>query len=627
MPHQYQGSAQPRPRARSRSGSYPTGSGSPKRQIRYKSGDQEEDAAASPITIVKNLILLSLTIVIIGGASTILLMMYVSVRPFSLTTYRRLSCACVESFVDAMSLILPNMKICLTGDSDALSPIGVSFIVCNHCMEGDWWAMLMLARCVGLRGSVKAFLQYRNHIGGTASSSGSGSGSGSSSMTMNVNASKNQRRGMPSSASAPVLNKMMPASAASTQGFMHMTRNLSQSTILQGINDHADNGNGDGKSNGNGTSNKSNHANININTHQNYNQSHNQHQSLAITFLNKLLDFPLLSSENTKNYVQDRDKLFSLLKSFASPRHEQRNQTHSHSHNYPDSQSHSQLPPVHLLLFPEGWPEHQNRKSMIARSLEYAKREGRPQLKHLLLPRTTGFYASLDSLRDASPVVYDVTMAYRGYDGQRAFSSNISFETLMKVIEGKIPNEIHVRIKRFSMGEVLSDNNWLDKQWTEKDRMLEHFARHGGFPVDNRGFCRQFEMNTKGLCVESSFMNFVKLATVFFCIPLILLFLVPLLCGIGWMYVVYKSFEMLFPGGFGRLFGFDDGGLPGAMSRDGTVGGRRRGGGRDGSVNSGSDSAVGTPFFPATPFASPTHVASWTSAPAGGTSDSNQNRR
>lgn len=218
-------------------------------------------------------------------------------------------------------------------------------------------------------------------------------------------------------------------------------------------------------------------------------------------------------------------------------------------------------------------------------------------------------------------------MAYRGYDGQRAFSSNISFETLMKVIEGKISNEIHVHIKRFSMGEVLSDNNWLDKQWTEKDRMLEHFARHGGFPVDNRGFCRHVEMNTKGLCVESSFMNFVKLATVFFCIPLILLFLVPLLCGIGWMFVVYKSFEMLFPGGVGKLFGFGDGGLPGAMSRDGTVGGHRRGGGGEGSVNSGSDSAVGTPFFPATPFASPTHVASWTSAPAGGTSDSNQNRR
>jgi precorrin isomerase len=43
-------------------------------------------------------------------------------------------------------------------------------------------------------------------------------------------------------------------------------------------------------------------------------------------------------------------------------------------------------------------------------SNEFAKREGRPQLKHLLLPRTTGFNASLESLRASSPVVYDVTM-------------------------------------------------------------------------------------------------------------------------------------------------------------------------------------------------------------------------
>ena len=37
-------------------------------------------------------------------------------------------------------------------------------------------------------------------------------------------------------------------------------------------------------------------------------------------------------------------------------------------------------------------------------------------MRHMLLPRTTGFYDSLESLREISPVVYDVTLAYKGYD-------------------------------------------------------------------------------------------------------------------------------------------------------------------------------------------------------------------
>ena len=122
---------------------------------------------------------------------------------------------------------------------------------------------------------------------------------------------------------------------------------------------------------------------------------------------------------------------------------------------------------------------------MIAKSVEFAKREGRPQLKKLLLPRTTGFYASLDSLREASPVVYDVTMAYRGYNSQTSFPCDVSIHTLLRLIQGKIPNEVHIRVKHFSMEEVLSDPNWLNKQWAEKDRMLGHFERHGSFPVDN----------------------------------------------------------------------------------------------------------------------------------------------
>ena len=69
---------------------------------------------------------------------------------------------------------------------------------------------------------------------------------------------------------------------------------------------------------------------------------------------------------------------------------------------------------------------------------------------------------------------------------------------------------------------------------------------------------------------------------------------------------------MLFPEGLSSLAGVDvhDGRRGGSHSDTGddTNGGRSRDGG--------IDSATGTPFFPTTPFASPTHVASWRSGPA-----------
>ncbi len=509
---------------------------------------------SSPMLVLKHLTIFFLSLFSIFGAIITILILYVTIRPFSLPTYRRLSCTLgVGSFLDAMSLLLPNMRIYLTGDSDPLTPVGVSVLVCNHSMDGDWWAMLMLARCVGLRGSIKAFLQQR-------SSGGGNNGSPQSSLH------QHEVPSMPAlinpSASAPTLQTT--ANHEFTGG---MTRNRSHHGVTFSSSTSPT---GSPKSSAHGTSTNNSKSTAEI--------------GLAKKFLKKILDFPLLSSENNQNYIQDRNELFSLLRSFAS---------------------NSSKAPTHLLLFPEGWPNDQDRRSMIAKSVEFAKREGRPQLKNLLLPRTTGFYASLDSLREASPVVYDVTMAYRGYDAQTSFPCDVSLLTLFRLIQGKVPDEVHIRVKRFSMEEVLSDPNWLDKQWAEKDRMLGHFQRHGNFPVDNRGFCRHNIMDTKSYSMESSLTGLIRLGVTPFTIPIILLLAVPLLFCVGWIWLAYQSFLLLFPGGFGDLSG--TGGMHGGRSSDGK-------GGSIGTSNGGTDSAVGTPFFPATPFASPTHLASWTSS-------------
>mgnify|MGYP000586492720 CR=1 FL=1 len=92
-----------------------------------------------------------------------------------------------------------------------------------------------------------------------------------------------------------------------------------------------------------------------------------------------------------------------------------------------------------------------------------------PNLKHLLLPRTTGFQATLDSLRPSHPTVYDLTIVEKGYKGKMARIQEKSSATkLWNMIRGRSPEEVHVQIKRYSLDEVLRDSAWLDKVGLEK---------------------------------------------------------------------------------------------------------------------------------------------------------------
>lgn len=100
-----------------------------------------------------------LTMLCLVGMTTFLSILYIFIRPFSKRAYRRLACTVgAASFLDAVAILMPNVRLCLTGDSEVPSAIGTSVLVSNHVMEGDWWMMLMLARCIGLRGTVKVFL-------------------------------------------------------------------------------------------------------------------------------------------------------------------------------------------------------------------------------------------------------------------------------------------------------------------------------------------------------------------------------------------------------------------------------------------------------------------------------------
>lgn len=292
------------------------------------------------------------------GVTTLLSILYIFVRPFSKPAYRRLACTvCAASFLDAVAILMPNVQLCLTGDSEVPSAIGTSVLVSNHVVEGDWWMVLMLARCVGLRGSVKVFLPNECSIAYCSP------GSSAHDLCKDTQSAMGSMP-LPSTTASSTLHP----SSSSGEPPMSITTTAPAGPLRTWMN----------------------------------------------FLLRTLLEFPSLSVESGSDYIKERSDLFQLLRSFAE---EERSS------------------PVQLLLLPEGWSASSSsttvpstdetggnirqwsveevalrRKLLLAKSLEFAKREGRPQLRHLILPRTTGFNASLESLRASNPVVYDVTI-------------------------------------------------------------------------------------------------------------------------------------------------------------------------------------------------------------------------
>lgn len=404
----------------------------------------------NPVKIVCKLIqyVVAMVGILCGfGMLLMLFILFICVRPFSRRLYRRLAAnIAVSSFLDAMALILPNTRICLTPESDIFSPFGTSILVCNHSLQGlDWWVLMMLGRCMNLHGSIRIFMK-RKVSGGTC--------------------------------------------------------------------------------------------------------EYRQYPPLNI--LTQMLEYPLLPSMHDKDYVQDRSGLLQLLCGFS--------EESCCNGGYTSGNN-----PAHFLLFPDCTDYNGN-------MAEVSKREGRPQLRHLNLPRSTGLNASLESLRPSSPVVYDITMAHIGYNGKIENTDCDPWTLFWRLVTDTIP-EIHIRIKRKDMEDVLQDSNWLDKCWAEKDRILEHFYRHQCFP--RSGSNKQYRIfDTKYLGVESSLVALFRLMMMPILVPIFLVVSIPLAWTVGWFWLAYQAYILLFD--------------------------------REANTNLYKDnSGLATPFVPATPFVSP----------------------
>jgi 1-acyl-sn-glycerol-3-phosphate acyltransferase len=128
--------------------------------------------------------------------------------------------------------------------------------------------------------------------------------------------------------------------------------------------------------------------------------------------------------------------------------------------------------PLWLVSFVEGTRVTERK---IAESRDYARRRDLPDLRHVLVPRTKGFVATVQGLRSHLDAVYDVTLGYVG-----------GVPTLWQYTKG-FAHEAHLHVRRFPIASLPEADHelteWLVEIFAEKDALLDHYYHHGTFPA------------------------------------------------------------------------------------------------------------------------------------------------
>lgn len=108
-------------------------------------------------------------------------------------------------------------------------------------------------------------------------------------------------------------------------------------------------------------------------------------------------------------------------------------------------------------------------------SMQVAESKGLPKLKYHLLPRTKGFWVTVQNLRGTAAAVYDSTLNFR----------NNEVPTFLGLLNGKkYHSDLYVR--RIPLESIPEDEAecaaWLHKLYQEKDSFQEHYSQTGRFP-------------------------------------------------------------------------------------------------------------------------------------------------
>jgi 1-acyl-sn-glycerol-3-phosphate acyltransferase len=127
--------------------------------------------------------------------------------------------------------------------------------------------------------------------------------------------------------------------------------------------------------------------------------------------------------------------------------------------------------PFWLMIFAEGTRVTVDK---VVQSRDYAVSRNMAPLDHVLIPRTNGFVASVQALREGHlDAVYDVTIGYPQ-----------GVPTLVQYIRGG-SRVAHFHVRRFPIEELPTTNEgldrWLVERFGEKDKLLDAFYRNGLF--------------------------------------------------------------------------------------------------------------------------------------------------
>ncbi|XP_034057760.1 1-acyl-sn-glycerol-3-phosphate acyltransferase delta [Gymnodraco acuticeps] len=133
-------------------------------------------------------------------------------------------------------------------------------------------------------------------------------------------------------------------------------------------------------------------------------------------------------------------------------------------HDYPEN--------FWFLLFCEG-TRFTPKKHEV--SMQVAESKGLPKLKYHLLPRTKGFWVTVQNLRGTAAAVYDCTLNFR----------NKQAPSLLDILNGK-KYHADLYVRRIPL-ELIPEGEaecaaWLHKLYQEKDSFQEHYTQKGCFP-------------------------------------------------------------------------------------------------------------------------------------------------
>ena len=155
--------------------------------------------------------------------------------------------------------------------------------------------------------------------------------------------------------------------------------------------------------------------------------------------------------------------------------------------------------PMWLMMFPEGT----NLASCTReKSRKWAEKNGIKDMKHGLLPRSTGLNFMLQELRQTVDYVYDCTIAYEGVP-HGTFAQDI-FTVGASYLGGRPPKSVNMYWRRFRINTIPLDDPkkfelWLRLRWREKDKFIDQYLRTGRFPADTGS-----NLNHKGECVHGA---------------------------------------------------------------------------------------------------------------------------